>query len=338
MAEHPIPEGFTFDENSKLYYKQNVITLPNGAQVQDVIWFYPETGEYKNFKYPLRPAQTPPPQAQPQAQLQMQARPQYYAPPKKKSNAALIAVLVSVGVLMLGVLVFVGYRFLSGKSSFIGPGNLRDRIGVIDNTSAYSSTSSSNGQGASNNTASSSSTNRPQPVLSDKNDTSSDKNTGKADSVDNGKGSEQEPERETTGTSSSPATNDPYTPKGETHAPNGSYIGDIYGTYYLWSQTEEDLMLFGEYLAYFKIKKDGTYELYWQGGGDSVMCSGTYTVKPREDEMGDTHVYLLNASRGYDNATAEVIFSDAPDYPMFASSGFGYMGYDGPPYWFERVE
>ena len=47
-SQPAIPEGFTHDPNSGLYYKTVPGTDPaTGAQGTWVTWFYPETGEYK---------------------------------------------------------------------------------------------------------------------------------------------------------------------------------------------------------------------------------------------------------------------------------------------------
>ena len=41
---------------------------------------------------------------------------------------------------------------------------------------------------------------------------------------------------------------------------------------------------------------------------------------------------------GGQKVKAKFVFTDAEDYPIFETEGFGYMGEKGAPYWFERIE
>ncbi len=53
MQNYLPPEGFLLDENTGLYYQTQIILQENGESVQWVTWFNGQTGEYKQYTYPI---------------------------------------------------------------------------------------------------------------------------------------------------------------------------------------------------------------------------------------------------------------------------------------------
>ena len=127
---------------------------------------------------------------------------------------------------------------------------------------------------------------------------------------------------------------------GQLFSPNGWNISCIYGKFQATPQTDFDKEFFeSDGAATVEIKRDGTYTLTCLSGGDEWTCSGKVTVVDKENEMDDIVVYLHDAvNSSGQKVKAKFVFTDAEDYPIFETEGFGYMGGNGAPYWFERVQ
>ena len=127
---------------------------------------------------------------------------------------------------------------------------------------------------------------------------------------------------------------------GQLFSPKGWNISCIYGKFQATPQTDFDKEFFeSDGAATVEIKRDGTYTLTCLSGGDEWTCSGKVTVVDKENEMDDIVVYLHDAvNSSGQKVKAKFVFTDAEDYPIFETEGFGYMGGNGAPYWFERVQ
>ena len=60
MAVYSSPEGYEYDPSSGMYFSSSMIAEPGtGAPVQVVTWFDPNSGQYRQYTYPIKqPART----------------------------------------------------------------------------------------------------------------------------------------------------------------------------------------------------------------------------------------------------------------------------------------
>ncbi len=94
------PEGFTYDPQSKQYFRSYPATDPQtGAAGNWMVWFNAETGEYRQQFYPSAPTSNAPPRTSPDTQSRRSPpasipsraappRPTAYSPPRHAPNAA----------------------------------------------------------------------------------------------------------------------------------------------------------------------------------------------------------------------------------------------------------
>ncbi|MDD3412742.1 MAG: hypothetical protein PHY47_01970 [Lachnospiraceae bacterium] len=59
MRRYREPEGYLYDERTRLYYSQIIAVDENGEQVQMVTWFNAENGKYSQYTYPIEKTKIP---------------------------------------------------------------------------------------------------------------------------------------------------------------------------------------------------------------------------------------------------------------------------------------
>ena len=108
-----VPDGFTYDSNSGLYYNEITGDDPKtGSTIKVVTWFYPDTGKFKQVVTPaveemplpaaatVQVAEMPLPVAATAPAAEVSPAPPNIPPVKKKKNKALIAAIAAVLVLV----------------------------------------------------------------------------------------------------------------------------------------------------------------------------------------------------------------------------------------------
>ncbi len=118
---YQIPEGFIYDHNSGLYYKDEIVTGHDNRPVRLVTWYDPNTGQFNPVYYEIK-EEAPP--VKPQNTVS-----------KKSGNGKTIALIVSsiclIALVTVGVVGFqMGWfnTFLSGENTAVLPENIPNML------------------------------------------------------------------------------------------------------------------------------------------------------------------------------------------------------------------
>ena len=294
---YSIPDGYTLDKNTGLYYSKVIAEDDVGNKSRVVTWFDPETGQYHQEVYPVGEKKS----VKPLPKVNTTGDIQYLR--NQNFMKGLIAVLVFC-LIMVGVIVLI-FKFLSGDFS-----NSSDRNEAVAITDDTTEEDSSNEKDTNDTSIAEILTEDPDRTSED------DLNHEEYDSVYSSDYAEE--------TAEEVAEEDVM----ETSDSNKPYLG-------MFIDADFDIPRAFAPVLYFK--DNSQFEMMLNFTEGTQMYYGQYSVEDYSDAgIIYLNLYGYEQYNGIPSEAKVMFNTDNYNTCWFMNDGFGLMGYSGPSYEFYR--